>query len=167
MTGASGQTEARRHIWREFREARGLKHSMAREAVVDAFLDQDGHITLARLTALAQRRVASVGFATVHRTMRLLEQAGLAERHDFTGAMACYEPTGGSSHHDHMICTRCGQILEFESEEIERLQERIALSLGFRVCMHRHELYGICRDCRLDRPTGDAVDSGRSPNDVS
>jgi Fur family ferric uptake transcriptional regulator len=157
VTGDTGWGQARRQIWRVFREARGLKRSPAREAVVDAFLDNGGHITLARLTALAQHRVSSVGFATVHRTMRLLEQAGLAERHDFTGALACYEPTGGRAHHDHMICTRCGQIIEFESEEIERLQERIALGLGFRVCMHRHELYGICRDCRLDSPAEEAT----------
>jgi Fur family ferric uptake transcriptional regulator len=90
-----------------------------------------------------------VGYATVYRTLKLLKECGLAAERHFDDGQARYEPTEETAqHHDHIICERCGKIVEFNSEELERQQERIARFLGFVVSRHRMELYGICSDCR-------------------
>ena len=94
-----------------------------------------------------------VGYATVYRTLKLLKECGLADERHFDDGQARYEPTEEEEqHHDHIICERCGKIVEFDSEEIEKLQERIARFLGFVVSRHRMELYGICAECREGRP---------------
>ncbi len=74
--------------------------------------------------------------------MRLLEDEGIVERHDFGDGRARYEPSG-HEHHDHLIDVTTGEVIEFTNEDIERLQERIASELGFRLIGHRHELYGV------------------------
>ena len=82
--------------------------------------------------------------------MKLLCEAGLAREHNFDGT-ARYEIE--HEHHDHLVCTRCGKIIEFECEMIETAQNRIAASYGFRVLRHRHELYGHCADCQRRGPS--------------
>ena len=86
-----------------------------------------------------------IGYTTVYRTMKLLCEAGLAHEHNFDGT-ARYEIA--HEHHDHLVCTRCGKIVEFECELIESAQDKIAAAYGFRVLRHRHELYGHCADCQ-------------------
>ena len=90
-----------------------------------------------------------VGYATVYRTLKLLKECGLAAERHFDDGQARYEAVEGEAqHHDHIICERCGKIVEFTSQELERLQERIGRFLGFVVSRHRMELYGICAECR-------------------
>ena len=105
----------------------------------------------------ARRHIPGLGIATVYRTLKLLVDCGLAIERQFGDGQARYEVVG--DHHDHLICVKCGLILEFEDAEIERLQERIASRLGgFTVLRHRHELYGLC-----PKAAGDAA--GACPND--
>lgn len=137
--------------WMAFIRARGLKLTGQRQAVVEAFASVTGHASLEDIFALARERSPSIGLATIYRTMRLLEEAGLVERHDFEGGCARFEPTLGRRHHDHLICRGCGLIREFESDEIEALQATIADSMGFAILGHRHEIYGLCRDCFVKR----------------
>ena len=88
----------------------------------------------------------------MYRTMKLLASSGLAHEHKFADGNVRYEPAG--EHHDHLICVRCGKIVEYEDHEIERLQEELAARYGFRVVGHRHEIYGDCLtpDCpEMDR----------------
>jgi Fur family ferric uptake transcriptional regulator len=133
--------------WRAFVRARGLKLTGQRQAVLDAFVETDGHVTLEEILAEARKKHPHLGLATVYRTMKLLEEAGFAERHGFEGGLARYERTEGRKHHDHMICRGCGLIHEFESEEIEALQSAVARSFEFVVAGHRHEIYGFCKTC--------------------
>jgi Fur family transcriptional regulator, ferric uptake regulator len=144
--GSVAQERAAR--WREYRLRTSLKHTASREAIVEAFLEGGEHISLEQLLAKARRKHAGLGLATVHRTMKLLEDAGLAERRDFQGETARYEAVELGEHHDHMICTQCSTVIEFESEEIEQLQREVAKEHGFAILRHRHELYGVCQDCK-------------------
>jgi Fur family ferric uptake transcriptional regulator len=125
----------------------GLRHSRPRDAVVDTFLGAPGHVSVEELTALVRRRAPAVGHTTVYRTMRLLAAHGLATAHDFGDGPTRYEPALRRAHHDHLICTACGAILEFEDRGIEELQETVARRHGFEVSSHRMELHGRCATC--------------------
>ena len=138
--------------WRAFLLERGLNASKTRDDVVAVFLQTTAHIDLQALHAVVRKRHPGIGFATVYRTMKLLEDAGLAHARRFNDHKeTLYEVALGRSHHDHLICERCGRIVEFSNAEIEELQERVARTLDFVISGHKMELYGICGDCRLGR----------------
>jgi Fur family transcriptional regulator, ferric uptake regulator len=125
---------------------RGLKHSAVRDAVIEEFLRAGGHVSIDQLLERVRARVPSIGYATVYRTLRLLVETGFAAERDFGGAHALFEPAD-THHHDHVVCVRCGAVQEFEDAEIERLQEKAARRLGFRLTSHRLELFGVCASC--------------------
>jgi Fur family transcriptional regulator, ferric uptake regulator len=85
---------------------------------------------------------ANISIATVYRTMRLFEESGVVERHDFQDGRARYEEAT-ENHHDHLIDLRSGEVIEFVNEEIEKLQQRIAEEHGYKLVDHRLELYGV------------------------
>jgi len=152
------QTDARqlKERWRAYLDDRRLNTTVQREAIVEQFLKTPDHVSIDELLAKVRRRHHRVGYATVYRTLKLLVDSGLAIERQFGDGQARYEVAG--AHHDHLICARCGHILEFEDEEIERLQEKIAQRLGgFTVIRHRHELYALCPKAR---GTGDGCPSG-------
>ena len=143
--------------WRSYLHEHSLNTTQQRELIVDAFLRSRDHVSIEELLARVRKRSARIGYATVYRTLRLLVECGLALQRQFGDGQARYEVVGG--HHDHLICTKCGLILEFEDDEIERLQDRIAARLGgFRVDRHRHELYGVC-------PKEQGIPGGECPNE--
>jgi Fur family ferric uptake transcriptional regulator len=127
-------------------EDHNLKHTKQREAILDVFLDVKGHTTAEALFNKVRELHPGVGFTTVYRTMKLLCDAGLAIERHFDDGVARYEIE--HEHHDHLVCTRCGKIVEFECEMIERAQDEIGKRYGFRLLRHRHELYGHCPDCQ-------------------
>ena len=144
--------------WTEYLRRHSLKTTQQREVIVDQFLRQSGHISIEDLLARVRKRYAKVGYATVYRTLKLLVDCGLALQRQFGDGQARYEVVG--EHHDHLICAKCGLILEFEDDEIERLQDKIADRLGgFKVVRHRHELYGLC-------PKEQGVPGGRCPREA-
>ena len=128
---------------------RGLKSTAQRDDIAKVFFGSTGHFSVEDLHLAVKKVNPRVGYATVYRTLKLLKECGLAAERHFDDGQARYEPTEEpAQHHDHIICERCGKIVEFNSEELERQQERIARFLGFVVSRHRMELYGICSDCR-------------------
>ena len=112
------------------------------------FFGLSGHVTVEELVARARRNDPRVSVATVYRTMKLLVDCGLASARQFGDGQTRYEPSAGRAHHDHLICTVCGDIVEFANEKIESLQETIARRHGFEVERHKLELYGRCARCR-------------------
>jgi Fur family ferric uptake transcriptional regulator len=135
----------------------GLNHSRTRDAVVEAFLTTSGHVSVEELTAIVRNRTPAVGHSTVYRTMKLLAECGLAAPQDFGDGLTRYERTLERAHHDHLICTACGAILEFEDRGIEELQEAVAKRYGFEIARHKMELYGRCTACVAHgRRAGDA-----------
>ncbi|GHV55151.1 transcriptional repressor [Deltaproteobacteria bacterium] len=128
--------------------ANGLKLTPQRRLIVDVFLRIDGHISTEELYDKAREVDASIGQATVYRSLKLLCESGLAKEVYFGEGLARYENTCAGHHHDHLICIACGKQVEFMDEEIENLQEKLAEKKGFLLTSHHMYLYGVCPSCR-------------------
>lgn len=141
--------------FRQYLVLSGLKATRQRELIARAFFATSSHISAEALYRRVNSRDRRIGLVTVYRTLRLLKHAGLAHERQFGEGRALFEH-GTKRHHDHMICTHCGKITEFENCEIEELQEQVARRFGFTLQDHKLELYGQCSECRADvrRGTG-------------
>lgn len=127
---------------------RGLKRTRQRELIVETFFGLDGHLSVEDVWNRVREADHRVSVATVYRTMKLLAESGLAHAQNFGDGQTRYERAVGRDHHDHLICTGCGRIVEFENDQIERLQEAVARKQGFKVTSHKMELYGLCKSCQ-------------------
>lgn len=138
-----------RQVLKAYITRHGLKTSRQRELIAEVFFQARGHLSIDELLERVRRLDAGVGQATVYRTMKLLTQCGLAASRHFGDGHTRYEPVDDhEEHHDHLICTSCGKIVEFHNDQIESLQTRIAEQHGFVVTHHKMELYGLCAECR-------------------
>lgn len=125
----------------------GLRSTAQRRLVTEVFFDSQEHLSIEDLLERVRRRDRKVGYATVYRTLKMLTESGLANERHFGDGVSRYEVAEGA-HHDHLICTKCNKIVEFEDDRIEALQEKIADRYGFVLTRHKHELYGLCTRCR-------------------
>lgn len=141
---------------------RGLRSTEQRRVIVDTFAGAQSHLTIEELLALVKRRDPRIGYATVYRTLKMLSESGIANELHFGDGFARYELREALSHHDHLICTNCGAIVEFEEPGIEQLQEQVAERHGFVVTSHRHELYGLCPSCQGSNVLGSGTPSGQN-----
>ena len=132
---------------------RNMKMTGQRRTIARVLSDADDHPDVEEVHARAAGIDPKISIATVYRTVRLFEEEGILERHDFGDGRARYEEAT-SDHHDHLIDITTGRVIEFTSSEIEALQERIAREHGFRLVDHRLELYGV----PLDKDTKDPED---------
>ena len=130
---------------------RSLKSTSQRDDIARVFFGSNRHISVEELYRDVRKVNPRVGYATVYRTVRLLRECGLAAERHFHDGEARFENVEEEHHHDHLICERCGRIVEFSNPEIEELQETVARKLDFVISGHKMELYGICGDCRLGR----------------
>jgi Fur family transcriptional regulator, ferric uptake regulator len=143
------ETQDPREVLRDYVAKHGLKLTRQRELIADVFFAAEGHLKVEDLLERVREKDPNVSLATVYRTMKLLTECGLASPHRFGDTSVRYEPADDhDEHHDHLICTRCGKIVEFFNEQIESLQDGVASKYGFEVTHHRMELYGLCPDCR-------------------
>ncbi|MDO8444540.1 MAG: transcriptional repressor [Deltaproteobacteria bacterium] len=131
-----------------FIEEKGLKSTTQRDEIVNVFFTLKDHVSIEELHHKVQKKNPKIGYTTVYRTLKLLTESGLAHERQFGDGQARYEPVTTEEHHDHLICLRCGTILEFENKKIEKLQEDVAKQHGFEVKNHKLELYGYCKKCR-------------------
>ena len=120
------------------------KHTRQRQVIVETFLNAGGHVSLQGLLDQVQQVEAGVGFATVYRTMKLLTEAGVAHERRFGEGQTLYELEVSGEHHDHLICTTCEHIFEYEDDVIETRQQEVARAHGLRIVRHIHEMYGEC-----------------------
>jgi Fur family ferric uptake transcriptional regulator len=134
-------------------EEKGLRHSRQRDVIARAFFAMGGHVPVDTLASRARQEDPHISVATVYRTMKLLAECGLAVPRDFGDGRARYEPATHrhGNAHDHLVCTGCGTIVEFESHRVEALQLRLARRHGFEVHRRHVELYGLCAACRARR----------------
>ena len=123
-----------------------LKRSEQREVILDVFLRSERHLSVDDLLQMVQRRRPDIGRTTVYRTLKLLQAAGLAQELELQG-QSRFEREYKRQHHDHFICKSCGEIFEFASAEIERIQDEIAAEINFVIDGHRHQIFGYCREC--------------------
>ena len=120
---------------------RGMKMTGQRRVIARVLSDADDHPDVEELYKRSSQVDNNISIATVYRTVRLFEEAGLLDRHDFGDGRARYEEAS-SEHHDHLIDVNTGEITEFVDEDIERLQKKVAEKLGYKLVDHRLELYG-------------------------
>lgn len=122
-----------------------------RFAVLEIFLQTESHISVDMLQELLRQKGYDFSSGFVRDTLKLLCRYGFAQKNKFDNGVARYEHRHLGQHHDHMICTKCRKIYEFQNDDLERLQKRISLTHGFHMLQHKMEIYGICSQCLKER----------------
>jgi Fur family ferric uptake transcriptional regulator len=162
------KTRAALDRFERFLHRKDLRLTEARAAIVEAALARSGHYPIEDLISDLKARGIRGSKATVYRTLPLLAEAGILQPAIIAADTKSYETTFGRVHHDHLLCSDCGKVVEFEFEAFEILQRDVASKHGFRLSAHYHELVGTCPDClqRGPAPVDDGVeDDGEAPAD--
>ena len=147
MPDSQDRTTEALEKFERFLQQRDLRLTEARAAIVEAALARRGHYPIEELIADLKARGIRGSKATVYRTLPLLAEAGILQPAIIAGESKSYETTYGQQHHDHLICARCGKVVEFGFEAFEILQREVAGRYGFRLETHHHELVGTCPEC--------------------
>ena len=121
---------------------KGLKMTGQRRIIASTISASEDHPDVEEIYKRASKSDANISIATVYRTVRMFEEAGIIEKHDFGDGKARYEESP-DDHHDHLIDVKTGKIIEFHNDDIERLQEEVAKKLGYKLMGHRLELYAV------------------------
>jgi Fur family ferric uptake transcriptional regulator len=152
-----------KEILLEHLQRAGLRRTSQRDLILETFLRTEEHLTSEDLYRLVQREDPTVGHTTVYRTLKLLTEAGLAREVRFGDNKTYYEHHYNHQHHDHMICTGCGKVIEFFSAEIEALQDQMADNFGFRPTHHSLRLWGVCSECQVKAVGSQIAPPGAQP----
>lgn len=135
-------------IFEDFLKNQGLKYTAQRRSVLEAFLRSEEHLSADELYSIIKKKDPAIGYATIHRTLKHIKEAGLAREVEFGDRKKRYEHMWGHQHHDHLVCIKCGRCVEILDPKIEQLQEKLARKHGFEEVRHRLEIFGYCRDCK-------------------
>lgn len=138
----------KKKTFNDFAVAKGLRSTRQRDIILDVFLSTHQHISVEELYLKIKSSNQGIGQATVYRTLKLFSEAGLAREILLNDGQTRYEHVIAGEHHDHLVCTGCNAIIEFEDEIIEKLQKDIAARHGFHMRSHKLEIYGLCIKCR-------------------
>ena len=128
-------------------KAKGIRLTAPRQLVVRRAVSYL-HFTAEELVKDVRAIDPSVARGTVYRTLALLHQTGVVEKHDFRYGPPNYEVTFAKAHHDHLMCVQCGEIIEFQEPRVETLQQGVVKRYGYQLLSHTHKLYGLCRACQ-------------------
>ncbi|MEK7668564.1 MAG: Fur family transcriptional regulator [Gemmatimonadota bacterium] len=134
--------------FRRFLRERSLPVTSQREQVADVLFAAGGHLSVDDIEQLLRSRDVHVGKATIYRTLDLLVESRMVVERDFGEGFRRYERVPGHPHHEHLICLRCGKVVEFQNDRLERLKALIADEYGFQHSHHRLDIYGVCRECQ-------------------
>jgi Fur family transcriptional regulator, ferric uptake regulator len=146
-----GEMSKEKEIFFEHLRRAGFKKTAQRELILEVFLKTEGHLSAEDLYHLVKAEDPSVGFTTVYRTLKLLHECGLAREERLGDGRKRYEHEYNHQHHDHLICTDCGRLIEFYSEVIEKKQDEIAAQYNFKPTRHSLRIFGICSNCEAKR----------------
>ncbi|MGB7202008.1 MAG: transcriptional repressor [Pyrinomonadaceae bacterium] len=163
MASKKDKFEAEKDIFLEHIRAAGLRRTDQRDLILEIFLSTEDHLTSEDLYSIVQKKDPTVGLTTIYRTLKLLTEAGLAREVRFGDNKTYYEHHYNHEHHDHMICTHCGKVIEFFSPDIEDLQDQMADKFGFRPTHHSLRLWGICAHCQPTAQDAATAPSGAQP----
>jgi Fur family ferric uptake transcriptional regulator len=141
------RTQAR-EIFDRYIRASGLKGTTQRIFVLDAFLDARKHVSIEDLHRILAGRNRRVGYVTVYRTMKLIADSGLAREVVFDDGVSRFEPVLDRKHHHHLVCKRCGKVIEFSSETLEKMERELLKKYNFDSHSHHYEIFGLCSQCR-------------------
>jgi Fur family ferric uptake transcriptional regulator len=145
---ARGESAALLERFRRYLRDHRQPITRQRDLVAQVVLLSEDHPSVEGIRKALKARGENVGMATVYRTLDLLVQSGLVRAHDFGEGFRRYEPMPAQTHHEHLICERCGRVIEFQNERLERMLPIMADEHGFQHQRHRVEIYGVCRECR-------------------
>ena len=133
-----------------FLAGKGLRHTDQRRQILKVFLSTERHVTTQQLYDLVRRKHEGIGYATVARTVKLMDEAGICRRVDFGDGSHRFEHKYGHEHHDHLICVACGGFVEIYSPQLEKIQDRLVAKHGYTQQYHKLDIFGLCPAC-LDR----------------
>lgn len=137
------------NLFRRYLREQGLPITQQREVVADAVFSTPGHLSVEDIEAALKGSGERIGKATIYRTMEILVRSGLVKEHDFGEGFKRYEHLFGHQPvHEHLICTSCSEVIEFQSPEVVRLLDETARRHGFLADRHRLEIYGLCASCQ-------------------
>lgn len=140
--------EKEKEIFLDHLKRAGFKRTSQRELILEVFLKTEGHSSAEEMYQFVKAEDPSVGFTTVYRTLKLLVECGLAREELMGDGRQRYEHNYNHQHHDHLICTKCGDLIEFYSEVIENKQDEIAQQFKFKPTHHSQRIFGICQSCQ-------------------
>ena len=136
-------------LFSRYLREQGLPITQQREAVAQAVFSSAGHLSVEEIEQRLRQGEERIGKATIYRTLDLLVKSKLVEEHDFGEGFKRYEHRlSRQPVHEHLICIECGTVIEFRSDEVARIEQRIVSEHGFEPTRHRLEIYGLCRECR-------------------
>jgi len=138
-------------IFKQYLKERGMLLSHQREEIFDTFMKTKNHPTIDRLYDVIRKKYPKIGLATVYRTMRVICDADLARKVDFGDRVRRFEHKYKRHKHYHLICTKCGRVIEVKSPEIERLQKKLAGQYDFIATKNTMKIFGICSRCQSNR----------------
>ena len=141
--GAALLERFRRHL-----RDQHLPVTRQRDLIAQTVLMSDEHLSVEAIQRALMERGERVGTATIYRTLDVLVRSGLVRAHDFGEGFKRYEPMPQQAYHEHLICLRCGKVVEFQNERLERMIPIIADEHAFEHQRHRVEVYGLCQECR-------------------
>ncbi|MBI5142211.1 MAG: transcriptional repressor [Nitrospirae bacterium] len=144
----------------------GLRMTRERELIVAEVDSFDGHFEPDELLDRMRRKNIRVSRASIYRTLPLLVECGAIKEAVYKDRKTRYERLIGRDHHDHMVCTECGGVIEFVSDEIERLQEAVCKRHGFGIAGHTLEIRGVCRDCSEGKTGASSAGRGNTNSDA-
>jgi Fur family ferric uptake transcriptional regulator len=126
----------------------GLKHSSQRDTILRIFLATRDHLSTEELHSLIKKHDPTIGYTTVYRTLKLFAECGLAAEVEFHDGIARYEHRLNRRNHHHMVCTVCGDSIEFFSPEVEEVEQRMGKKFHFATTRHNFQIYGTCEACQ-------------------
>ena len=135
-------------IFRNYLKERGLKFTPERQLILKTVFSLHQHFDIDQLWERLHRKDRRLSRATIYRTLPLLIDSGLIQETFRCQEKVSYEHTFGHKHHDHMLCLKCGKVIEFRDERIEKLQEAVCKKYGFKVIQHRLGIRGYCEKCQ-------------------
>ena len=134
--------------FREYLREHNLPVTAQRLAIAQVVLASDSHLSVDEIVVELAMRSTPAGTATVYRTLEVLVRSGLVVERDFGEGFKRYEPARDAPHHEHLMCTVCGRVVEFSDERLERMSTLMAEQHGFARQRHRLVIYGVCPDCQ-------------------
>jgi len=143
----SGHTEERR-VFTEFLKKKGLKTTRERTALFDEIFSAHRHFDAEDLVIRMRERGTKISRATIYRTLEILHGCGLVGRVRLNEEKYRYERLKRGEHHDHLVCTSCGKVVEFVDRAIEKRQDAVCRAHDFRATAHSHQIWGLCGACR-------------------
>jgi len=152
-----------KEILQEHIKKEGLRRTVQRELILEVFLATEDHLSSEDLYRLVEKEDSNVGHTTVYRTLKLFTEAGLAREVRLGDGRTYYEHHFDHEHHDHMICTGCGEIIELFCAEIEELQDQMAEQFDFTPTHHSMRILGLCKKCKKQVKTLSSAAPGAQP----